>query len=141
MAKYKVKDPNRLPFSGYAGTTLSAATYSIVAALMTSYFMLYLTDYSGLGAFGATLGSGLLVFARAFDAVNDPLEGWIVNKAKPGRNGKYRKFLILSTVLMGVGVTALFFIPSAIVNSSVFVGIYVIVFYLLYNLHQIYIEV
>lgn len=36
--------------------------------------MMYLTDYSGLGSWAASLGSALLVFARFFDAINDPFD-------------------------------------------------------------------
>ena len=41
--------------------------------------MMYLTDYSGLGSWAASLGSALLVFARIFDAINDPFEAWIMD--------------------------------------------------------------
>lgn len=130
----KEKQSNKLGFKPYFGTTIMSATQSLVSCLMTSYFMLYLTDYSGLGALGATLGSILLVGARIFDAVNDPLEGWIIDRAKPGKNGKYRPFLILSIILMTVGVAALFFIPQAITSTPILVGAYVIIAYLLYDI-------
>ena len=81
------------------------------SAFMTSLFMLYLTDYSGLGSWAAGLGSALLVFARVFDAVNDPFEAWIMDKAKPGKHGKYKPFVYLSIVLQAIGVICLFFIP------------------------------
>lgn len=130
----KLKKPNKLPGSQYFSTTLMSSTSCVAAAVMTSYFMLYLTDYSGLGALGATLGAGLLVFARIFDAVNDPLEGWIMDRAKPGKHGKYRPFVLLSIILMSIGVAALFFIPQAITNQPVMVGAYVVVFYLMYDI-------
>lgn len=76
----KVKDPNRLRFKDYFGSSAMAVGEAIGACIMTSLFMLYLTDYSGLGKLGAVLGSTVLVFARFFDAVNDPLEAgsWTV---------------------------------------------------------------
>ena len=83
----KVKDPNRLRFKEYFGTTAMAGTNSIAEALMTSWFMVYLTDYAGIGKWGAILGSALLLIARLFDAVNDPLEGWLMDRAKPGKWG------------------------------------------------------
>ena len=67
------KDPNRLRFKDYLGTTLMGATDGVAAGVMTSLFMLYLTDYAGIGKWGAILGSALLMFARIFDAVNDPI--------------------------------------------------------------------
>ena len=43
------KDPNRLRFKDYLGTTLMGATDGVAAGVMTSMFMLYLTDYAGIG--------------------------------------------------------------------------------------------
>ncbi len=134
MKKEKTKNPNSIGVKPYAGTALMSSTHSLVSALMSSFFLLYLTDYSGLGAFGATLGSAILVFTRVFDAVNDPLEGWIIDRAKPGKNGKYRPFLLLSILLCSIGVALLFFIPQAITNKPVLVVIYVVIGYLLYDI-------
>lgn len=130
----KGKNPNRLRGSQYFSTTIMSSTSCVAAAFMTSYFMIYLTDYSGLGALGASLGAGLLVFARIFDAINDPIEGWIMDRAKPGKHGKYRPFVLLSIALMTIGVAALFFIPQAITNQPIMVSAYVIIFYLLYDI-------
>lgn len=57
----KVKDPMRVRFTDYLGVTLMSFTDCIAAGLMTSWFMQYLTDYAGLGTWGAILGSVLLV--------------------------------------------------------------------------------
>ena len=127
----KVKD---LRFRDYFGTTTMALCEGITAALMTSWFMVYLTDYAGLGAWGASLGAGLLMFGRLFDAVNDPIEAWIMDRAKVGKHGKYKPFILLSILMMAVGVSALFFIPSGITSSPVGVAVWVIVGYLLYDI-------
>ena len=130
----KVKDPNRLRFRDYFGTTAMAVCEGITAALMTSWFLVYLTDYAGLGAWGATLGTVLLMLGRLFDAVNDPIEAWIMDRAKVGKHGKYKPFILLSTLMMMIGVSALFFIPEGITGSPVLVSIWVIVGYLLYDI-------
>lgn len=130
----KPKNPNKLSAKIYAGTSMMSSTTGITASLMSSFFMLYLTDYSGLGAYAATLGSAILVFARVFDAVNDPIEGWILDRAKPGKNGKYRPFVLLSILLMTVGVILMFWIPSAIIDNKVMVTVYIIVAYLMYDI-------
>lgn len=129
----KVKDPNRLRFKDYFGATAMAAVEAVGACIMTSLFMMYLTDYSGLGKMGAVLGSTVLVFARFFDAVNDPLEGWLMDRAKVGKHGKYRPFLLLSTILIAVGLIGLFSIPGGENANIVVVGAWVIVSYLLYD--------
>ena len=53
--KQKVKDPNRLRAKDYLGTSALAMTNSVADAVMTSMFMLYLTDYAGIGKWGAIL--------------------------------------------------------------------------------------
>ena len=130
----KVKDPNRLRFKDYFGSSAMAVCEAVGACIMTSLFMLYLTDYSGLGKLGAVLGSTVLVLARFFDAVNDPLEGWLMDRAKVGKHGKYRPFLLLSTILISVGLIGLFSIPVGENPNIILIGAWVIIFYLLYDI-------
>lgn len=130
----KVKDPNRLRFKDYFGSSAMAVAEAVGACLMSSMFMMYLTDYSGLGKLGAILGSTVLVFARFFDAVNDPLEGWIMDRAKVGKHGKYRPFLLLSTLLIAAGLIGLFSIPVGENPNVILIGAWVVIFYLLYDI-------
>lgn len=130
--KQKVKDPNRLGFSAYFGTTVMGATDALGSGIMTGLFMLYLTDYAGIGKWGAILGSALLMFARFFDAVNDPFEGWIMDRAQVGKYGKYRPFILLSVLLTFIGITGLFWLPSA--DNPVIISLWVLFFYLLYDI-------
>lgn len=123
---------DKVGFREYFGTATMGLTDGMAAALMTSFFLLYLTDYAGLGAFGAIVGSSVLLFSRIFDAVNDPIEGWIMDRAKVGKYGKYKPFIILSIFSALIGVGALFFIPQGV--SPVVAVIWVIFFYLLYDI-------
>ena len=132
----KVKDPNRVRFTDYLGVTLMSLTDCIAAGLMTSWFMQYLTDYAGLGTWGAVLGSVLLIVMRLFDAVNDPLEGWIMDRAKVGKYGKYKPFIIISILCEMLGLSALFFIPEGITGNPALVVVWVVVAYLLYDIGQ-----
>jgi Na+/melibiose symporter-like transporter len=128
------QNPERLGFKTFFGTTTMASTEGITAALMTSWFMVYLTDYAGIGKWAAALGSVLLLAVRIFDAVNDPFQGWVMDRAKIGKYGKFKPFIILSIILMAVGVASLFFIPTSLTNSPVAIIIWVFFFYLLYDI-------
>ena len=132
VMKQKTNNGERLGFRTYYGTTTMGATEALTSSLMSSFFMMYLTDYSGLGSWAASLGSALLVFARFFDAINDPFEAWIMDRAKPGKFGKYRPFVFLSIIMQTIGVACLFFIPTF--ESKIAVAIWVIVFYLIYDI-------
>lgn len=134
MKKNTVKDPNKLGFKAYFGTTTMAVADAIASCVMTNLFMMYLTDYAGIGKWGAILGSALLMFARVFDAVNDPLEGWIMDRAKVGKYGKYRPFLFLSILFTAAGIIGLFCLPDGLANSPVVICVWVILFYLLYDI-------
>jgi Na+/melibiose symporter-like transporter len=132
-AAVKEKKPERLGFKIYFGTTAMTTAEAMTAALMTSWFMVYLTDYAGIGTWAAALGSALLLGMRLFDAVNDPFQGWIMDRAKVGRFGKYKPFIITSILLLSVGVMGLFFIPAGFMSSPVAIVIWVVVFYLMYD--------
>ena len=133
MAKKEISG-DRVGFGNYFGTAMMCLTNCIAASLMTSWFMQYLTDYAGLGTFGAVMGTVLLFVMRIFDAVNDPLEGWIMDKAKVGKHGKYKPFIIISIICESVGLAALFFIPGSIVTKPALVVIWVILAYLIYDI-------
>lgn len=130
----KVKDPNRLRAKDYIGSGAISMSQAVANVVMTNLFMLYLTDYAGIGKWGAILGSALLMAARIFDAVNDPLEGYIVDSVKVTKWGKYRPFVFISTILLSVGLIGLFSLPGAFANSPVMICIWVIFFYLLYDI-------
>ena len=130
----RIKDPMRVRGTDYLGVTLMSLTDCLAAGLMTSWFMQYLTDYAGLGTWGAVLGSVLLIVMRLFDAVNDPLEGWIMDRAKVGKYGKYKPFIIISIICEMLGLSALFFIPEGITSTPVLVVIWVVVAYLIYDI-------
>lgn len=132
--KEKVKKVKDLRFRDYFGTTTMSAVDALGAALMTSWFMLYLTDYAGIGKWGAILGSALLLFSRLFDAINDPLEGWIMDRAKVGKHGKYKPFILISIICTAIGVCCMFSLPTAISGSPVMICTWVIFFYLMYDI-------
>lgn len=130
----ETKQPKeRVGAKNYFGVTLMALTDCLAAGLMTSWFMQYLTDYAGIGAWAAALGSILLVVMRLFDAVNDPIEGWLMDRAKVGKYGKYKPFIIISIICEAAGLAALFFLPEGITSSPVLVTIWVVVAYLIYD--------
>ncbi len=102
-------------------------------ALMTAMFMAYLTDYAGIGAWGAVLGTILLLVGRIFDAVNDPLQGWIMDSAKVTKFGKYKIFCIYSVLIIAVSVVLLFNLPVSIATKPILVVLWTAFFYLAYD--------
>ena len=128
------KKTGELKFRDFFGTTAMSVTDGLASTVMTGLFMLYLTDYAGIGQWGAILGSGLLMFARLFDAINDPFEGWLMDRGKITKYGKYRPFIFLSILMTAAGLCGLFSLPSVFADNPVMICVWVIVFYLLYDM-------
>ena len=120
----------------------STMMWPVAAATMlfSNFFMLYLTDYSGIDSalgrtgFAAALGTVLLLVARIVDIVDDPLQAWIVDNSKDGRLGKYRKYAFINIILVSVAMICIFSIPEAIKKNSVLLCIWVGLFYLVYEM-------
>ena len=106
----------------------------IASSFMSSYFLTYLTDYAGLGLVGATIAPIILTIGRIVDAVDDPLQGWIIDSAKPKKFGKYRFFCLISLLLTTLSICFLYSIPSGLASNVVLLFIYVLTFYILYDM-------
>lgn len=79
--------------------------------LVSSYAMIYFTQGMGL-----TLGSWavIVVLAKIFDAINDPIIGALVDRRKPSKSGKFRPWIfygsfaiLLTTTLFFIDIRAL----------------------------------
>lgn len=79
--------------------------------LIGSYAMIYFTQGMGL-----TLGDWavIVVLAKVFDAVNDPIIGALVDRRRPSKSGKFRPWILwgsfavlLTTVLLFLDIRAL----------------------------------
>ena len=109
------------------------------ATFVTSFFMQYLTDYSGIDqalgkpGFAAAFGTIILLVARIVDIVDDPLQAYIIDNAKEGKLGKYRKFAFANIILVSLAIICIFSIPQGIKSNSVMLCIWVGVFYLMYE--------
>lgn len=135
MAKQKkVKGPESVGFKEIFGVTALSTNNGIANVFMSTLFMIFMTDYAGLGAWGATLATTLLLAARIIDAVDDPVQGFIMDNGKIGKHGKYKPFFMLSIIMTTIGTIALYMLPDGITNKPVMVSIWVIFFYFLYDI-------
>lgn len=121
-------------FKTIFGVTGMSLIDAVGASFMTTWFMLYLTDYAGIGALGAVLGTVLLLIGRIVDAVDDPIQGWIMDNYKGGKYGKYKPFIILSIILTAVSICCLYSLPTGIASNPTLVVIWVLIFYLMYDI-------
>ena len=135
----KVKGPESVGFKDIFGITALSTNDGLAAVFMSTMFMVYMTDYAGLGAWGATLATTLLLVARIIDAVDDPIQGFIMDKGKVGKHGKYKPFFMLSIVMTTIGTIACYSIPDAVAKVPALVTIWVILFYFMFDIgHSFY---
>ncbi len=96
-----------------------------MSTIMLFYFNVY------LGISSAFLGVMMLV-VRAWDAVNDPMMGTIVEKTKT-RWGKFRPWILIGSILNGVVLVLMFANPN-FQNSATLKLIYVTSIYTLWGM-------
>jgi sugar (glycoside-pentoside-hexuronide) transporter len=95
-------------------------------SIVTGFLQLYLTD-SGIPA---ALVGGIFAVAKVWDAVNDPIFGIVVDKARL-RGGKFIPWIRISTFLIPLATILIFAMP---VNASVQVkAIWAAVAYMLWD--------
>ncbi len=135
MAKApKVNNPEAVGFKEIFGTTALSTNNGLAAVFMSTMFMTFMTDYAGLGKMGATLATVLLLAARIIDAVDDPIQGFIMDSGKIGKHGKYKPFFLLSIIMTTIGVMALYALPNGITDKAFLVTVWVIAFYFVYDI-------
>ena len=99
---------NRLAFG------LGACGKDLVYMLTASYILYYYNAVLGMSS--VFIGT-VLMGARIFDAVNDPLMGIVVAKTNT-RFGRFRPWIITGTVLNAVTVYALFAAPAGAAEGT-----------------------
>lgn len=81
----------------------------MIFMLVSNFFNLYLTD---MGIPALAVG-GVLLFTKIWDAINDPLFGVVVDKARL-KGGKYKPWVKLSTLLIPLATMFMFSVPSGV---------------------------
>ena len=88
---------------------------NIICQLVTTFFMLYMTDVAGVSA---TWLAWMFLAARLFDALNDPVMGSIVEMTRT-RQGKMRPYLKYSPIPIAI-LTVLLFVSLPVGETGKF---------------------
>lgn len=108
-----MKKKNNFITSRFERTSVGLYAFGTILSyyMIMSYLQLYMTDI-GISAVAVGL---IFIFAKVWDAVNDPIFGVMVDKVNL-KGGKYRPWLRISTIAIPVTTVLLFIVPA---NASV----------------------
>ncbi|MCC8023518.1 MAG: MFS transporter [Clostridiales bacterium] len=111
---------------GYAfGDMGCLLTFSLIGAFLQMFY----TDVLQLSLANITV---LMLVARIWDAVNDPIWGSFVDSRKPNKNGKFRPYLLWVSVPLAIAAILLFYkVPGLTENQYL---IYAYVTYIAYGM-------
>ena len=105
--------PNKIGARDVVGYTIAEAGNMFNLTYITSYLKVFMTDILKIKP---RLVAYMFIITRLWDVVNDPLWGAIVSKRKAGKDGKYRQYLRIVAVPLGIS-TIICFIPFGDPNS------------------------
>lgn len=88
---------------------------NIIYAMISSYFLIFLTDSFGIGA--AAIGT-LFLIARIIDSITDPIMGVIVDNTNT-KMGKSRPYLLIVPIFMGIATVMCFSAPNLSYNGKI----------------------
>lgn len=93
---------------------------------MMAFFMVFTQNALGMAS---VLVGGIATGMRVFDAVTDPIVGFLIDKTD-GKFGKYRPYMVIGSVIMNISMIAIFFCPNTF--SETMKMAYIIGFYAFY---------
>lgn len=105
--------PNKIGFKDIAGYTIAESGNMLNLTYITSYLKIFMTDVLKIAP---KLVGYMFIITRLWDVVNDPIWGAVISKRKAGKDGKYRQYLRLVAVPLGIS-TVICFIPFNDPNS------------------------
>ncbi len=130
--------PNKIGAKDVAGYTIAEAANMFNLTYITSYLKIFMTDVLAIPSIKVAI---MFVVTRLWDVVNDPLWGAVVAKRKPGKDGKFRQYLRLVAVPLGIS-TVLCFLPysdptsifynATLANNKTLLFVVCIITYLIY---------
>ena len=89
----------------YLGYAMVDTAGCLVFALVTTLLQKFYTDVFHLSPLFIMF---MFVVARVWDGINDPIMGRICDTVKPGRSGRYRKWILIAALPLAVSAVFMF---------------------------------
>ena len=104
----------KLKLGSYVGYGIADLGNNIAFAAVGAYLPAFYSDVLGADSDEATSAVWLtavtviMVIARIWDAINDPIMGWLAQRAKPTRWGKFRHYLLFGGIPLALSAVLMF---------------------------------
>jgi GPH family glycoside/pentoside/hexuronide:cation symporter len=93
---------------------------ALVNSAIQFFLLIFYTDAALLAP--ALVGSALLI-GKIWDAINDPLFGWISDRTGSKRFGKRRGYMILGAIPLGISIALLWRVPPGLAAAGAFLWV------------------
>ena len=108
----------------------------MVYCLVTNFLLTYIMFTKGLTAAQLAAITAIMVIARVFDALNDPIMGNIIESTQ-SRWGKFKPWLVIGILLTSVIVSIVFSTNLKGWNFIILFGVFYFTFSIAYTMHDI----
>lgn len=102
-----VQDARPFGWRDKVGYALGDFGCNLSFVLVSSFFMVYFVTVIGISPMHFGI---LILITKIWDGINDPLVGSIVDKVKPGKNGKFKPFIFWGGIML-VASGVIMFVP------------------------------
>ena len=104
----------KLGLKSYIGYGVADLGNNIAFAAVGSYLTVFYSDVLGAkfdeatAATWLTAVTAIMIVARIWDAINDPIMGWLAQRAKPSKYGKFRQYLLIGGIPLALSAVLMF---------------------------------
>ncbi len=109
---------SKLPATLIWGYAAAAIGYNLLFGVVNNFLMYFYTD---ILLISAAAGGTIMLVARLWDGINDPIMGSIVDRSNP-KFGKYRSFILWGAIPLGLFAVLTFTAPDLSTNGKVIYG-------------------
>ncbi|HSQ17100.1 MAG TPA: glycoside-pentoside-hexuronide (GPH):cation symporter [Anaerolineales bacterium] len=107
--------------------------FALITSAMQFFLLFYYTDVAGINP--ALAGSALMVGKLTWDAINDPLFGYLSDRTR-SRFGRRRVYMLLGAVPLGIAAWIMFSLPQGLTGVPAFLAV-LLSFWLVDTFHTI----
>jgi glycoside/pentoside/hexuronide:cation symporter, GPH family len=94
--------------------------FALITAAMQFFLLFYYTDVAGINP--AIAGAALMVGKLTWDAINDPLFGYLSDRTR-SRFGRRRIYMIAGAVPLGIAAWIMFSLPKGLTGIPAFLAV------------------